>query len=89
VLYDGLASNAVRTQWQNAEYHSLMEQGRQTFDQAKRAEIYKKAQQLMYDEMPVIPVAHSTQTCPLLKNVQAFKLHPTASIRLKNVWLEK
>ena len=89
VLYDGLASNAVRTQWQNAEYHSLMEQGRQTFDQAKRTEIYKKAQQLMYDEMPVIPVAHSTQTWPMLKKVQDFKLHPTASIRLKNVWLEK
>jgi len=43
----------------------------------------------MYDEMPVIPIAHSTQTWPLLKNVQDFKLHPTASIRLKNVWLEK
>jgi ABC-type transport system substrate-binding protein len=89
VLYDGMASTAVRTQWHNAEYHSLMEQGRQTTDQAKRAEIYKKAQQLMYDEMPVIPIAHSTQTWPLLKNVQDFKLHPTASIRLKNVWLEK
>jgi ABC-type transport system substrate-binding protein len=89
VLYDGMASTAVRTQWQNAEYHSLMEQGRLTTDQAKRAEIYKKAQQLMYDEMPVIPIAHSTQTWPLMKNVQDFKLHPTASIRLKNVWLEK
>jgi len=36
---------------QNAEYHSCWSR-RQTFDQAKRAEIYKKAQQLMYDEMP-------------------------------------
>jgi len=89
VLYDGLASSAVRTQWKNEDYHQLMEQGRQTFDQAKRAEIYKKAQQLMYDEMPVIPVAHSTQTWPMLNNVMDFKLHPTASIRLKNVWLEK
>ena len=52
------------------------------------AEIYKKANQLLYDEMPMIPIAHSTVTWPLLKKVQNFKLHPTASIRLKNVWLE-
>jgi hypothetical protein len=28
-------------------------------------------------------------TWPLLKKVQDFKLHPTASIRMKDVWLEK
>ncbi len=89
VLFDGMADPAVRTQWHNQAYHDLMLQGKQTIDQAKRAEIYKKAQQLMYDEMPVIPIAHSTQTWPLLKKVMDFKLHPTASIRLENVWLEK
>jgi len=88
VLFDGMASSAIRTQWQNKAYHELMEQGRQTTDQAKRAEIYKKANQLLYDEMPVIPIAHSTVTWPMLKKVHDFKLHPTASIRMKNVWLE-
>jgi ABC-type transport system substrate-binding protein len=89
VLFDGMASSAIRTQWQNKAYHELMELGRQTTDQAKRAEIYKKANQLLYDEMPVIPIAHSTAVWPLQKKVMDFKLHPTASIRMKNVWLEK
>jgi len=43
---------------------------------------------VMYDECPVIPVAHSTVIWPSLKNVMNFKLHPTSSVRMKNVWLK-
>jgi peptide/nickel transport system substrate-binding protein len=88
VLFDGLASSSVRTQWHNEEYHNLMQQGKQTVDQAKRTEIYEKALQLIYDEVPVISVAHSTQIWPALNNVTDFKLHPTGSVRLKNVSLK-
>jgi len=88
VLFDGLASSSVRTQWHNKEYHDLMQQGKQTVDQAKRTEIYEKALQLIYDEVPVISVAHSTQIWPALNNVTDFKLHPTGSVRLKNVSLK-
>jgi peptide/nickel transport system substrate-binding protein len=65
-----------------------MEDGRTTIDQAKRAEIYKKAQQLMYDECPVIPIAHSTVVWPASKKMVNFKLHPTGSVMLRSVWLE-
>jgi peptide/nickel transport system substrate-binding protein len=85
VLFDGMASPAIRTQWKNQRYHDLMQQGKQTIDQAKRAEIYKEAQQLMYDEVPVVTVAHSTVIWPMRNNVMNFKLHPTASVRMKNV----
>ena len=88
VLFDGLASSSIRTQWHNEKYHSLMVNGRQTIDQAKRAEIYKEALQLIYDECPVISIAHSTVIWPTRKNVMNFKLHPTGSVRLKNVWLK-
>jgi peptide/nickel transport system substrate-binding protein len=88
VLFDGLASSAIRTQWLNETYHKLMEEGRSTIDQNKRAEIYKKAQQLMYDEIPVIPIAHSIVMTPGSKKVMNFKLHPTASIRMRSVWLQ-
>ncbi|MFZ1955863.1 MAG: ABC transporter substrate-binding protein [Desulfobacterales bacterium] len=88
VLFDGLASSAIRTQWHNEKYHELMVKGRQTIDQNERAKIYEEAQQLIYDEVPVISVAHSTVIWPALKNVTDFKLHPTSSVRMKNVWLE-
>jgi len=66
-----------------------MQQGKQTIDQAKRAEIYQKALKLIYDECPVISVAHSTVIWPALKSVNNFKLHPTSSVRMKNVWLSE
>ncbi|MGD9332815.1 MAG: ABC transporter substrate-binding protein, partial [Desulfobacterales bacterium] len=37
VLFDGLASEAIRTQWKNEAYHELMIKGRETIDQDKRA----------------------------------------------------
>ncbi|RLC04572.1 MAG: ABC transporter substrate-binding protein [Deltaproteobacteria bacterium] len=88
VLFDGLASSSIRTQWHNETYHNLMLKGKQTVDQAKRTKIYEDALQLMFDECPVIPVAHSTVIWPSLKSVQNFKLHPTGSVRMKNVKLK-
>jgi peptide/nickel transport system substrate-binding protein len=88
VLFDGLASSSIRTQWHNEKYHELMVNGRQTVDQAKRTKIYEEALQLIYDECPVISIAHSTVIWPTLKNVTNFKLHPTGSVRLKNVSLK-
>jgi peptide/nickel transport system substrate-binding protein len=88
VLFDGLASKSIRTQWLNKEYHDLITAGKTTIDQNKRAEIYKKALKLMFDQVPVIPIAHSTVRWPALNNVMNFKLHPTGSVRMKNVWLK-
>ena len=88
VLFDGMASSSIRTQWKNEKYHELMTRGKQTIDQNERARIYEEALQLIYDECPVISVAHSTVIWPAQKSVKNFKLHPTSSVRLKNVDLE-
>ena len=88
VLFDGLASSSIRTQWHNEDYHKLILQGKQTVDQAKRAEIYKQALQIFFDEVPAIAIAHSTVIWPARNNVENFKLHPTGSVRMKNVWLK-
>ena len=81
--------SSVRTQWHNEAYHNYMLMGKQTVDQAKRTKIYEDALQLIFDECPVIPVAHSTVIWPSQKKVMNFKLHPTGSVRMKNVWLDK
>jgi len=88
VLFDGLASPAIRTQWKNEEYHRLISAGKQTIDQEKRAEIYRQALKVFHDEVPAICVAHSTVIWPMRNNVMNFKLHPTASVRMKNVRLQ-
>jgi len=88
VLFDGLASSSIRTQWKNKEYHQLMLDGKQTVDQAKRTQIYEKALQVIFDEVGTIPIAHSTVIWPAVNKVMNFKLHPTGSVRMKNVWLK-
>jgi peptide/nickel transport system substrate-binding protein len=88
VLFDGKASTAIRTQWINDKYHDLMVKGRETIDQDKRDAIYREALQIFFDECPAIAVAHSTVIWPAQKSVHNFLLHPTGSVRLKNVWLK-
>jgi peptide/nickel transport system substrate-binding protein len=88
VLFDGLASPSIRTQWHNQAYHKLILQGKQTVDQNKRAEIYKEALQILFDDVAAISIAHSTQKLPVRKYVMDYKLHPTGSVRLKNVWID-
>jgi peptide/nickel transport system substrate-binding protein len=89
VLFDGKASTSIRTQWLNDDYHNLMVKGRETIDQDKRDAIYQEALQIFFDEAPAISVAHSTVIWPAQKSVTNFMLHPTGSVRLKNVWLKK
>jgi peptide/nickel transport system substrate-binding protein len=88
ILLDGMADPNVRTQWKNEEYHQLMVDGKRTTDQAKRIEIYKKAQELIHQEAPMINMAHSIVAQPQHKRVQDFKLHPTTSVYLHKVWLK-
>ncbi|MFV0423702.1 ABC transporter substrate-binding protein [Oleidesulfovibrio sp.] len=88
ILLDGLADPNVRTQWKNEEYHELMVAGKRTTDQAKRAEIYKKAQALIHQDVPMINMAHSIVAQPQHKRVQDFKLHPTTSVYLHKVWMK-
>jgi len=88
VLFDGMASPSIRTQWHNKTYHELMIKGKTTIDQAERTKIYEKALQVIFDDVGTIPIAHSTVIWPATKNVTNFKLHPTGSVRLKNVWFK-
>ncbi len=88
VLFDGLASPSIRTQWHNEEYHNLMLEGLKTTDIAKRTEIYAKAQQIIHDEVGTIPIAHALQNTPMSKKVKDFKNHPFGNIYLHKVWLK-
>ena len=59
VLLDGMAVRNVRTQWKNEDYHSLMEQAKQANSKDERIQLYRHAQELIHDEVPLINVAHS------------------------------
>jgi peptide/nickel transport system substrate-binding protein len=49
-------AGANQMQWQNADADKLMKAGQETFDQAKRKEIYFKLQELVREELPILPI---------------------------------
>jgi dipeptide transport system substrate-binding protein len=62
--------------WCNADYDALLKQGKETSDQAKRIEIYAKAEQLIHDEAPVVPIVHSVVFMPMSKKVHGYVVDP-------------
>jgi peptide/nickel transport system substrate-binding protein len=47
--------------WMNDDYHKLMIAARRELDPEKRAALYRKAQEIVFDEAPMVPLAHAQQ----------------------------
>ncbi|QQQ49779.1 ABC transporter substrate-binding protein [Pseudomonas syringae] len=62
--------------WCDKPFDTLIHQAKETSDQAKRTELYKQAQHLLKDAVPLTPIAHSTVYQPMSSKVQDFKISP-------------
>ncbi|EGH69641.1 extracellular solute-binding protein, partial [Pseudomonas syringae pv. aceris str. M302273] len=62
--------------WCDKPFDTLIHQAKQTSDQAERTKLYKQAQHLLKDAMPMTPIAHSTVYQPMSSKVQDFKISP-------------
>lgn len=49
----------VNTQWRNAAYEELVEEARQVIDQAERLDLYQRADRILVEEAPMIPLVYS------------------------------
>jgi len=68
-------SNAGK--YTNAELDQLLADGRTTFEQAKRKEIYNKVQEIIAAEAALIPVFHVSQTNVAKAGLEGYQVHPT------------
>ena len=57
-------------------------------DQAKREEMYKQAQEIIHEDAPWVPLAHSTPLLAGSAAVKNFQPHPTGSDFLGAVDME-
>ncbi len=62
--------------WCNEEFTKLLDEARQTADQAKRTELYMQAQVIFHEEAPWFPIAHSVVYMPMSTKVSGYKVHP-------------
>ncbi len=81
---DNIGSNNY-TYFKNTEMHDLFIEAQTEVDEDKRNDLYKKAQEIIHEEAPWVPLAHSTPLLAASKDLSGFLPHPTGSDLLSNV----
>ncbi|MCM3089207.1 ABC transporter substrate-binding protein [Bhargavaea ginsengi] len=81
---DNIGSNNY-TYYDNAELHEILIQAQTEVDEDTRNELYAKAQEIIHEDAPWVPLAHSTPLLAGSADITGFKAHPTGSDILSNV----
>lgn len=77
------------SRWCNKAFEDLVQKAKISTKQAERAKYYEKAQEIVKEEAPWIPIAHSVRFTPVRKEVVGFKMDPTAHHYFSKVDLSK
>ena len=90
-----LASNACpigaagnRAFYHNEEVQRLIDMGAGTYDRAKRAEFYKKVQEIMHEDAPRVNLANGKQAFVFRSNVDGFVIDFSSYGYFHPVWIE-
>lgn len=75
--------------WCNEEFDALLNEARQTTDHERRVELYKKAQEMMKENVPAVNVAHATVYMPMRKEVKNYTMDPLGTHNFQYVEIEK
>ncbi|MGQ0549306.1 MAG: ABC transporter substrate-binding protein, partial [Armatimonadota bacterium] len=78
-------SRARRTGYANAEVDTLLDQAAATVNERRRCEMYKRVQEILWQEGPVIFLFESLESYAYRARVQGFKLPPSEIFTLHEV----
>ncbi len=78
------ASNNI-PKWCNAEFNDLLAKARTIPDQAERAKLYMRMQEIEHDEQPELLLAHSTVFEAMRANVTGYKQSPLGTHAFEGV----
>lgn len=65
--------------YKNDEVHDLLKEAQTEMDQEKRTELYMKAQEIIHEDAPWFPIAHTTPPIAASSSVSDYLPHPTGS----------
>lgn len=72
------------------EYSDLVGRANQIYDKTERIRLYKQAQIIVHEDVPLIPLAHGLTMIAFNKNkVKNLVVDPLENHRLTRVWIEK
>ena len=77
------------SKWCHPEFDELLLEATATTDQAKRAALYQKAQEILYREQPVFNIAHAQVFMPVRKEVENYIVDPLGLHDFSEVGIEE
>ncbi len=75
--------------YRSEELHKVLVDAQLEIDTDARTELYRRAQEIVHQDAPWVPLVHATQTAAFNKQVTGFKLHPTGSKYFQKVRLSR
>ncbi|GAA4706049.1 ABC transporter substrate-binding protein [Brevibacillus fulvus] len=88
-LYTLLDKNNIgsnnNTRYNNEEVHQLLIKAQSAVTQEEREKLYKQAQEIIFKDVPMVPIAHSEPALAASAKVINYKPHPKGSESLEKV----
>ncbi len=80
-----IPSGTNRAMWCNEDYDALINEALQTEDLARRKAIYQRVNNLLFKELPIVPIAHAFRYQAYRKELQGMQINPYGGIRFGGV----
>jgi peptide/nickel transport system substrate-binding protein len=88
-LYTFFGAYQGENTWDNAQVRDMLLQAQVSADSGERADLYRQVNALVDQQLPRIPVAHTTPPLIARSYVKGFIANPTAAEFYNTVWLDK
>ena len=82
---DAIPSGNNRAMWCNAQYDALIQQALLTTDFVERKNLYVAANELLFEQMPLMPIAHAYKYQAVHRDIKGMEINPFGGIRFDNV----
>ncbi|WP_026690807.1 ABC transporter substrate-binding protein [Alteribacter aurantiacus] len=87
LLHSSAIPGGNRTFYRSDEADDLFNQAKVSVDEDERAELYERAQEVIHEDAPLIPLVHTTPVLAGSDRVQGYVPHPSTSEALLEVEL--
>ncbi len=81
----GVASGGNKSQWCQPEFDAVLEQARATTDRDQRSALYRRAQRMVFDAVPVIPTVYPQHFTAVHESVRGFVHGPLSDLDFRKV----
>ncbi|GGW73943.1 ABC transporter substrate-binding protein [Alteromonas halophila] len=80
-----IPSGTNRAMWCNEDYEQLINQALQTDEIEKRRAIYRQANRLLYEKLPLVPIAHAYRYQAYREVLSGMAINPYGGVRFSGV----